>query len=58
MVMFSERDKKDIKISRSHYNIIHNSSNFTNLLSDKTTKKTFYTCMFVIVEVKECLKNK
>lgn len=56
--MFSERGKKDIKISRSHYNIIHNSSNFTNLLSDKTIKKTFYTCMFVIVEVKECLKNK
>lgn len=58
MVIFSERGKKDIKISRSHYNITHNSSNFTNLLSEKTTKKTFYRCMFAIVEVKECLKNK
>lgn len=58
MVMFSERGKKDIKISRSHYNIINNSSNFTNLLSDKTMKKIFYRCMFATVEVKECLKNK
>lgn len=58
MVMFSEKGKIDIKISRSHYNIISNSSNFIHLLRDKTMKKIFYRCMFVTVEVKKCLKNK